>query len=63
MESFTKPTNLDGATLITELEAAGITVKPNGLGIKCPVVDGQGALLLDIAKADKDKALAVVTNH
>lgn len=63
MESFTKPAKLNGETLITELEAAGIVVASNGLGIKCPLVDGHDSLWLDIAKADKPKAVLVVANH
>ena len=63
MESFTKPASLNGETLIAELEAAGVTVIANSMGIKCPSIDGNGELWLDIIKADKAKALAVVANH
>ena len=63
MESFTVPANLDGGILVAELEAAGVTVIANPMGIKCPLIDGNGALWLDIIKADKAKAAAVVANH
>jgi hypothetical protein len=63
MKSFQKPANLDGVALIAELEAAGVTVKPNGLGIKCPTEDGNGLLWLDIAEKDESKAVAVVSAH
>ena len=63
MKSFTKPTNLDGDKLIQELEAEKVTVKSNGLGIKCPFVDGDNLLWLDIAAKDEASASAVVANH
>jgi hypothetical protein len=63
MKSFTKPAKLDGEKLIQELDAAGITVKANGLGVKCPAVDGDGFLWLDIAAKDEASASAVVANH
>jgi hypothetical protein len=63
MQSFTKPANLDGATLIAELETAGIAVTANGLGVKCPIVDGHDSLWLDIVAADKPAAVLIVKNH
>ena len=63
MKSFTKPANLDGDKLIQELAAEGVSVKANGLGIKCPFIDGAGLLWLDIAAKDEASASAVVANH
>jgi hypothetical protein len=66
MISFTKPTNLDGAKLIDELVAAGVSIigiDPIAhLGKTAPSVIGD-ELLLDIAEADKTKAAAVVAAH
>lgn len=63
MQSFTKPAKLNGATLIEELEAAGIEVQANGIGIKCPSLDSDNTLWLDIAVSDKDAAEAIINNH
>jgi hypothetical protein len=63
MESFTKPEVLDGGVLIAELEAAGVKVVPNSLGIKCPSVDVNNLMWLDIAAKDKSKAAAVIVAH
>jgi hypothetical protein len=63
MIAFDKPTNLDGALLVQELEAAGINVEPNGIGIKCPTLDGAGVLWLPISEADQDAAAEVVAAH
>lgn len=63
MISFEKPDNLDGVLLINELEAAGISVATNAIGIKCPSEDGNGVLWLDIDSADEVAAQAVLDNH
>ena len=63
MKSFNKPANLDGVALIAELEAAGVIVKPNEIGVKCPIQDGAGLLWLDIAAKDESKAAAVISSH
>ncbi len=63
MKSFNKPLNLDGVALIVELEAAGVKVKANELGVKCPIQDGAGLLWLDIAAKDEAAASTVVANH
>lgn len=63
MESFTKPVVLNGAILIEELEAAGVDIAQNILGIKCPLVDGQDLLWLDIQPQHKEAASIVVNNH
>jgi hypothetical protein len=63
MKSFTQPVNLDGEKLIQELAAASVTVKANGLGIKCPFIDGAGLLWLDIAAKDEAVAAGIVATH
>ena len=63
MISFVKPTNLDGAVLIEELEANGIEVQANLVNVKCPIIDGSGVLWLDIKDTDDSAAQAVLDNH
>jgi hypothetical protein len=67
MITFKKPDNLDGAKLIDELIAAGVTIIGSDalshLGKTAPSVDGEGNLWLDIAEADKSKAATVVAAH
>ena len=63
MISFDKPAKLDGAKLISELEATGIKVKANKIGAVCPIIDGSGILWLNISSADKEAAQLVVDNH
>jgi len=57
MIQFTKPTNLNGAELLAELNAAGVSID------KSPSIDGEGNFWLDIAKADEAKAKPIVTAH
>lgn len=57
MIQFNQPTNLNGAELLDELKASGITV--NAL----PLIDENGNFWLDIADKDKDKAAEIVFNH
>jgi hypothetical protein len=57
MIKFTKPTNLNGAELLNELTAAGITIT------EAPFVDGNGEMFLDIADADAKKAEGIVAAH
>lgn len=57
MEQFNKPTQLNGRQLLAELVAANIKVNDD------PTIDGEGVLLLDIAKGDKEKAAAIVASH
>jgi hypothetical protein len=60
MLKFNKPINLNGAELIDELSTAGIILHK----IKqAPVVDENGSLWLDIAKADEAKAASIVAAH
>lgn len=56
MISFTMPNSLNGAQLVKELTAAGVTVND-----KCRVHDD--LLWLDIAAKDKAKSEAIVTAH
>lgn len=57
MQTFNTPKNLNGAELLTELNAAGIKITEK------PLIDGNGNLWLDIADKDKDKAQVVVDAH
>jgi hypothetical protein len=57
MITLTKPANLNGTELLSELAAKGVVV--SGL----PIDDGQGNLLLDIDATDKEKAKTVVDSH
>ena len=61
--SFTKPANLNGATLVDELISAGVSVAEENGKPKWIEVDGDGVLWIDIAEKDKAKAEAVVTAH
>ena len=57
MEQFNKPTQLNGRQLLAELVAANIKVNDD------LTINGEGVLLLDIAKGDKEKASAIVASH
>ena len=57
MIQFTKPTNLNGAELLAELNAGGVSITES------PVIDGAGNFWLDIAEADKAKAMPIVATH
>lgn len=57
MIQFTKPNNLNGAELLAELNAAGISISNS------PSIDGEGNFWLDIAKADETKAKPIVAAH
>ena len=57
MIKITKPENLNGAELVTQLEAANITV--TGF----PLIDGNGEFWLDIDEADAAKAEAIAKKH
>ncbi len=59
MQTFSIPTNLNGAELREELRAAGVTIADFPAGIKC---DGQN-IYLDIAEADATKAAEVIAAH
>lgn len=57
MIKFNKPTNLNGAELLTELNNAGVAITQS------PFDDAQGSIWLQIAEADKAKANPVVAAH
>ena len=57
MIQFIKPENLNGAELLTELNAGGVVIT------KSPTIDGDGNFWLDIAEADKAKATPIVAAH
>ena len=57
MITFIKPTNLNGTELLAELKSSGIDV------VGSLIDDAQGNLLLDIKKADQEKAKAIVDAH
>jgi hypothetical protein len=57
MIQFTKPTNLNGAELLAELNAGGVAMT------QWPELDGLGILWLDIAEADQAKATPIVAAH
>ena len=60
MIQFTKPTNLNGAELLDELAAVGVTLQNK---TEAPFIDGNGDFWLDIKPADEVKAAAVVSAH
>jgi hypothetical protein len=57
MIKFEKPVNFNGTELLQQLNAGGVKIT------EAPMVDGEGDLWLQIAEADKVKALAIITNH
>jgi hypothetical protein len=57
MISFTIPKNLNGAELLEQLAAAGVTVMGR------PSDNGDGLLWLDIDAANESKAAAIVAAH
>lgn len=63
MQSFTKPTTLDGAVLVAELASVGVIVTVEADGTAAPTVDGDGVLWLNIPESDRAAAEIVVANH
>jgi hypothetical protein len=57
MKKFIKPTNLNGAELLSELNGAGIAITEKA------IVDGNGDLLLDIADKDEAAAKEIIAAH
>ena len=57
MIEFIKPTNLNGAELLNELNSAGIEIT------NLPMIDGEGIFWLDVSISDKDKAAKIVKAH
>jgi hypothetical protein len=60
MIQFNKPLNLNGAELLAELAAVGVTLQNK---TEAPFIDGDGNFWLDIKPADEAKAAAVVIAH
>lgn len=56
MINFNKPENLNGAELVAELKAGGVSIKD------LPMVENEN-FWLDIAEADKAKATPIVAAH
>jgi len=56
MIQFTKPENLNGAELLAELKAGGVTIS------NWPMVENDN-FWLDVAEADKAKAKPIVAAH
>jgi hypothetical protein len=59
MEQFTRPINLNGEELRTELNAAGVAISEEIDAVT--VIEND--LFLDISKTDKTKAEAIVKAH
>lgn len=57
MIQFTKPESLNGAQIVRELAAEGITVKGK------PYLDDNSILWLDLPEKDKAKATEIVNAH
>jgi hypothetical protein len=57
MIQFNKPTNLNGAELLAELNAAGVAIT------QPPFDDAQGSIWLDITASDEDKSKPIVAAH
>lgn len=60
MIKFSVPTNLNGAELRQELNAAGISISNDNFAV---ILDDEKNLWLDIAEADKAKATLIVAAH
>jgi len=63
MINFGQVQFLDGSILITELEQNGVTIIPNQVGSKNPIIDGNGDLWLRINETDRTKAQAVLDSY
>jgi hypothetical protein len=57
MIEFTKPQNLNGAELLEQLNAGGVSIT------EPPLLDGAGNFWLNITEADKAKATTIVAAH
>jgi|688.fasta_scaffold2047262_2 hypothetical protein len=60
MQTFTKPSNLNGAELRAELNAAGVNITDD---LDAVTLDENNNLCLKIAQKDVEKATQVVSNH
>jgi len=61
--AFTKPTNLNGATLVDELIAAGVSIEKENGKPKWVELDADNVLWIDLASKDKSKAETVIAAH
>ncbi len=59
MIQFTRPTNINGRELVTELADIGVIVNV----ATSPLLDGEDNFWLDIAEADEAKAAPIVAAH
>jgi len=59
MIQFTKPNNINGAELVAELAAVGVTINTQ----TSPLIDGAGNFWLDISNSDEAKAAPIVAAH
>ena len=57
MIQFTKPSNLNGAELLDQLNAAGVVI------VAMPYIDDNQDLWLEIKESDKSKAAGIVAIH
>ncbi len=57
MIKFNKPVNLNGTQLLSELNAAGVTITDS------PLIDGNGDFWLNILESDVLKAQPIVEAH
>lgn len=57
MIKFAKPANLNGAELLAELKAGGVTIND------FPTLDGNDELWLPIASKDEAKAQTIISVH
>jgi hypothetical protein len=57
MITFEKPENLNGAELLIELKANGISITDS------PTILDDGSFWLNISEADKDKTTIIVAMH
>jgi len=57
MIKFDKPTNLNGAELLTELNSNGVAISVP------PFIDGNGFFWLDVIETDIEKTKSIVEQH
>jgi hypothetical protein len=57
MIKFNKPVNINGTQLLSELNAAGVTITDS------PLIDGNGDFWLNILESDVLKAQPIVEAH
>lgn len=57
MIKFDKPTNLNGAELLTELNSGGVAIS------EPPFIDGDGFFWLNVIESDIEKTKSIVKAH